>query len=480
MGDSWQPWLDQLDAACAAGDRARAAAHLEHLWRFRFHEERASRPECWDRLFALLVQLVTDDDPALREGALHYVWVVMGAQYGPPWDSHGPAERAASVRRRTGQLLPALAAAVDAGRLSLPEVLDALVHVEELADLGPQPLVDRFLADRPEDGALVRAAHLAYRGGREGGPDAATLRRTLDDEVQLVRAYAARALGALYAAGGLDEAPEPPLGAMVAELTARELARPGIAGPFLSNWYDGGLADFERQSGVILDEWLCTLLAGRTGPEPETLPCSNGIDFFVHELFGGRAGLVERLVALGHQRLAVEAATEVDEPIEELVPVLRQLAASRDDEVARPAAWQLARLHRELVPAAASRGLVERRVLGGGAELFLTPHPDTNDGAASGWSAVVHPAGGVPFDDAAAELAEAEVLAPARRGELAVFGMPGDGNAPGPWCHGRSELRRYRSGALLERRGELATRRWERLLIVWRARPPADWANRTD
>jgi hypothetical protein len=315
----------------------------------------------------------------------------------------------------------------------------------------------------------VRAARIAYRAGRPGGPTPEELTRALDDLEPMVRAYAARGLGRLYAEA--DSEPEPPLAERVAAITARELARPGIAGPFLSPWYDHGLDEFERRSGRGVEEWLLTILAGRSGPEPDTLPCSNGIDFFAHERLAGRADAVERLVELGEVRLAVETATEIDEPIAELLPVLRRLAADPDDDVARAAAWHLACAYRELAPAGEERGWVARRMLSSGAELLaapLTPRAGEAASAAGRMSSVaIFPPVGATFDDAGAEAAELEVLSPAARGELATFGMPGDGATPGPFRHGRSELRRFRSGALVERRGDVEARRWDRLRIVW-------------
>ena len=68
-------------------------------------------------------------------------------------------------------------------------------------------------------------------------------------------------------------------------LTAKELESPGIAGPFFSNWYDFGMQDFAERAGVEVAEWFCTILAHRKHPESDTLPCSNGIDFFAHEIF---------------------------------------------------------------------------------------------------------------------------------------------------------------------------------------------------
>lgn len=146
--------------------------------------------------------------------------------------------------------------------------------------------------------------------------------------------------------------------------------------------------------------------------------------------------------------------------------MLRHLAGDRDDDVARRAAWHLASVYRELSPEGAARGFVAHRVLLSGAELFATLPP------AAGLAAIFPP-DGATFDDAGAGEAESELLPLSLRGELETFGMPGDGGAPGPWRFGRTESRRFRSGALLVRRGDVAARRWDRLRIVWHGAPHA-------
>lgn len=470
--DPWVPWLADLEGACDAGDDARARAVLEDLWRFPFHHERARQPERWDRLFAVLVRLLGHDDARTRDLAYHYARIAMGTELGPAWGEHTAADRLRLVKRRTTEILPALAPLVRSGAMSLLRCTDDLVHVEGLADLGPQEIYGEWIASLADDPALALAARIAYLDGRGPWESAGeSLVGCLDHADGMVRAYAARALGQRY----LDDAAEltPPLPELVAMLTAQEIERPGIAGPFFSNWYDYGVDEFGKRAEVDVDEWFCTILARRQQAEPNTLPCSNGIDFFAHEIFGGRPGYVRKLLDMGHEELALEAATEHDERIDDMEPLLVELGDSADAEVCRLAAWHLASHHRSIHAAGERRGFVAHRALAGAADLFvnLAPRPD---GGRYAYSAVLYPPPGGTFDAAAAASCLEIVLPESMRGELLSYGIPGDGGKPGPYVHGRSASLRYRSGALVEHRGEVAAQRWNWIRILWHG-PPGAW-----
>jgi hypothetical protein len=469
--DSWEPWLSELEQACDRGDEARLGAILENLWRFPFHEERGRGHEQWDRLFAVLVRLLASPDATLLDLADHYARIVMGAEYGPPFDDHTAEERARSAERRTVQMLPALTPRLRGGEVSLLRFVDDLVHVEGLADLEPQEIVREWIADVAAGPAQELAARIAYLDGR--APWARTgesLLECLDHPSDGVRAYAARALGRRYAG---EENGLPPLPELVASLTAKEIERPGIAGPFFSNWYDDSLADFGRRAGVEVEDWFCTILSQRKSPEPNTLPCSNGIDFFAHEIFGGRDGYVRRLIDMGQVDLAVQAATEVDEPIEEMEPLLVELADHAEAEVCRMASWQLASTYRRLHDAGARRGFVGRQSLAGGAELFIQFASRPELGVYS-YSAVLYPPQEQTLDAAQATAILDTVLPAEQRGDLQPFGMPGDGGQPGLWVLGRTANARYSRGALVQFVGDTAQQRWERVRVIWHG-APGEW-----
>ena len=51
--------------------------------------------------------------------------------------------------------------------------------------------------------------------------------------------------------------------------------------------------------------------------------------------------------------------------------------------------------------------------------------------------------------------------------------MPGDGDEPAMYVHGRTASARYASGALVQFRGDVAGKRWERIRILWHGQPGA-------
>jgi hypothetical protein len=472
----WEPWLSELERACDADDRASLLGILEGLWRFPFHEERAREHPRWDRLFAVLMRLMANAEPRVWDLAYHYARIAMGDEYGPAFGEHTPEQRSLLVARRTPELLTGLNPLVRAGAISLLRCIDDLVHVEGLADLGPQESCRDWIASFEDDAGRVLAARIAYLDGRtpeeDGGESAReSLLAYLDHGDDRVRAYAARSLGQRYLGNAAELTP--PLRDVVALLTAKEIERPGIAGPFFSNWYgDFAGAEFGKYAGVEVEEWFCTLLAQRKHPEPETLPCSNGIDFFAHEVFGGRAGYVRRLLDMGHEELAVQAATEFDEWIEDMEPLLLELADRADAEVCRQAAWHLASHYRRLSEAGERRGFVARRTLGDG-DLFVNL-AHSQGGGSYAYSAMLYPSGDEIFEDAEAVALLESVLPATLRNEMLPYGMPGDGDEPGLYVYGRSANARYRSGALVQFRGDVSAKRWERVRILWHG-PPGAW-----
>ena len=465
----WEPWLSELERACEADDRASLLAILEKLWRFPFHEERAREHPRWDRLFAVLMRLLGSAEPRVWDLAYHYARIVL-------WSEYAPGQRSLGVAARLPELLTGLDPLVRTGALSLLRCIDDLVHVEDLADLGPQERCLAWIASFEEDPGLALAARIAYLYGRTplGAEEEAaweSLLGYLDHGDDRVRAYAARSLGARYCGNAAELAP--PLRDVVAMLTAKEIERPGIAGPFFSNWYGDFSGDeFTEHAGVEVEEWFCTILAQRKHPEPETLPCSNGIDFFAHEVFGGWADFVRKLLDMGHEELALQAATEIDERIEDMEPLLLELADRADAEVCRLASWQLASHYRRLSEAGERRGFVTRRTLGEG-DLFvnLSPGPD---GGRYAYSAMIYPGIGETFADAEA-VALLETVLPANlRDEMLPYGIPGDGDKPGLYVYGQSANARYRSGALVQFRGDVGAKRWERVRVLWHG-PPGVW-----
>lgn len=467
----WEPWLSDLEVASAAGDGARVAATLENVRRFPFHEERARGHERWDRLFAVLLGELASPIDSVRDLAYHYAKIVIGAEYGPPYEDDAERQRVSSAERRTAQLLPVLTPLVRRGALSLLRVIDDQLHLEGLTHCGPQAIVEEWIAELAGGSPRELAARIAYLDGRAPWERLGeSLLGSLDHADEMVRAYAARGLGQRYCDASAELSP--PLRALVTLLTAKEIERPGIAGPFFSNWYGFGMNDFVERAGVSVEDWFCTILAERKHPEPDTLPCSNGIDFFAHEIFGGRAGYVRRLLDMGHRELALEAATEIDDEVEDMEPILVELGDSAEAEICRRASWHLAYHYRRLHAAGEARGFVTRRGLAGGAELFVN-FSQPPDGPRYAYSATIVPPVSETFDEVTAASALEAVLPRSMRGELLPYGIPGDGGEPGRYIFGRSASARHACGALVQFRGDVDARRWDSIRVIWHGTPGA-------
>jgi hypothetical protein len=151
----------------------------------------------------------------------------------------------------------------------------------------------------------------------------------LDHPSGYVRACAARCLGeSCY-----DELVDPTDTELLAIITAKELERPGVAGPFWS--FDSSSPEPEH---VAL--WMLDLLERRHGEPPHDM-AFNDIAFHLHELCGHSPELVLRMMAHGFDELAAMTATEETTPVEGMEPVLAQLCLSHNRRVAGAAAWHL-------------------------------------------------------------------------------------------------------------------------------------------
>lgn len=181
------------------------------------------------------------------------------------------------------------------------------------------------------------------------------LSKYFDDKNDLLRAAAAAAFGEMYA-DGADNMPA--LDALMEQVKAAEIARPGFAGPFIGELLmdvsDGGEIE---GSGVKLTDWLLEIIAKRQSDEP-VVPFYNGIDFHAHEVLSGNPDAVRKLIDYGAEHVALMTATEINQPITGMDEHLKLLANSSDPLVARIAAWHLAYNYRYLHPEGLRHGYV--------------------------------------------------------------------------------------------------------------------------
>lgn len=158
---------------------------------------------------------------------------------------------------------------------------------------------------------------------------AASLLPFLDHPASYPRACAARRLGdCAYAQ--VDPAEQE----VIALVVEKELARPGVLGPFQSTRHD-----FTTQHDTA--SWLLDILERRNGWPPADMPF-NDIDFYLHELCSTSPHLVRRMLDNGFEHLAYLTATEHSTPIDGMEPLLRELTRSADPHIAGSAARHLA------------------------------------------------------------------------------------------------------------------------------------------
>ena len=152
----------------------------------------------------------------------------------------------------------------------------------------------------------------------------------LDDPSDYLRACAARCLSEVEPE--LTGYSEADLFALIQE---KEIARPGIAGPFLSEWH----FDYEH-APIDPIAWMMEILEKRNGPEPDGP--FNGVDFYLHEICAFSPDSVRRMLELGHLNLAIETATEIHAPVIGMQAVLEELGHTPNKDIATRAHFWLA------------------------------------------------------------------------------------------------------------------------------------------
>lgn len=153
-------------------------------------------------------------------------------------------------------------------------------------------------------------------------------RTLLDDRSDWVRGCAAFLLGGVLDDGD-DNDGDPMRDPMFALIGAKEIERPGIAGPFWSQ-------RSHSPDGEAAALWMLDLLERRRGPAPQDMPF-NDIEFHLHELCCFDPEQVERMLRGGFVELALMTATEMYEPVDGMGPVLETLARHEDANIAAAA-----------------------------------------------------------------------------------------------------------------------------------------------
>ncbi len=309
------------------------------------------------------------------------------------------------------------------------------------------------MLDAPPPGVArdkVEAALLRLQSFDAGSPDdKAHLIALLDHPSNAMRACAAHHLGAF--AGD-----DPGLFDLI---KAKELVRPGIAGPFWTQFHFDS-----RYRPIDPIPWMMDILEQRSGPEPSLDDMGyNGIDFYLHEVCDGSPETVSRMIAGGHLELAVETACEMRCVMPGMQPILIELGHQADRSIARRAQLQLAMFYRTLHPAIADGSIRHWPDWAPEAEMFSIHWGPAN----ALWLVVLYPRIDPDFDDTAAWALIDRALPPDLRGPAVRHVLDWEKDEPpGPYETATSRMMQFASGASLTLDGDVSVELWRRIEIV--------------
>jgi hypothetical protein len=238
----------------------------------------------------------------------------------------------------------------------------------------------------------------------------------------------------------------------------KELVRPGIAGPFWTEFH------FDSQYRPIDPiPWMMDILEQRAGPEPSLEDMGyNGIDFYLHEVCDGSPETIRRMIDGGHIELAIETACEMLCVMPGMEPILIELGHHANPEIARRARLQLATFYRVLHPALTDGSIRHWRDWAAEAEMFSV-HWGENQAL---WFIVLYPRSNDLFDDATAWALIDHALPPDLRGPTVrhMLDWKKD-DPPGAYDTPTSRMMQFASGANLTLDGDVKTECWHRIDI---------------
>ncbi len=151
----------------------------------------------------------------------------------------------------------------------------------------------------------------------------------------IVRACAANKIGKLYSDNihNSKKSSIPTIEKILDLILAKEVSKPGIAGSFFQ---DAPTSSFDSHN------WLLQVLEKSRTPEPyiKLFPCN--IAYFAHEYFSNDPIAIQKLIEIAREDIAIQAATEEKQFVQDLKPLLIELGNSKDKEIVRLASWHLA------------------------------------------------------------------------------------------------------------------------------------------
>ncbi|QQR80633.1 MAG: hypothetical protein IPJ69_00235 [Deltaproteobacteria bacterium] len=471
--------LLDLEASFSAKDWAKLSYLLSNLYHLELYRYRNKEPLLWERLFSILLSLLLSEFNDISNLAYHYLFIALHLENG---STHGCSTQdkeqyLMSFKKRMISCLPALQEKLKKDQSSerFLKLIDELAYAEELHDCPPILEVARWIEDLKEDdfslivnNNSLLIVEIVYLLSRIPWKDAKQkLMLYLDHENTLVRAYAARVLGRFYNKAG-TKGLEPPLHQMIKTITDKEIKRPGIAGPFFSPYFsDMDLNVFEKAAGLKTEDWLMKIILERKDSEPNTLPCANGIDFFAHEILARNAGYIQKLIVDGKKHLALQAATEINQKIDELEPILMELGNDENLDICRRACWHLSYNYQILHPEGAKRGFVKKVLFNKGSEVFIN---FSKENFSSPYSAILYPQKKNFLNDVEGWHFVDTIFPAAMRGELIPHPASIQKEA-GVYILGEEALYAYRNGALVSFAGDVKNKLWQQVTVIWHGSP---------
>jgi hypothetical protein len=238
----------------------------------------------------------------------------------------------------------------------------------------------------------------------------------------------------------------------------KELVRPGIAGPFWTEFH------FDSQYRPIDPiPWMMDILEQRSGEEPSLDDMGyNGIDFYLHEVCDGSPETIRRMIDGGHMELAVETACEMHCIMPGMEPILIELGHHADPEIARRARLQLAMYYRVMHPAISDGSIQYWPEWAEQAEVFSFHSGEKR----ALWFIQLYPRNSPDFDNAAAWALIDRALPPDLRGPTMRHMLDWKKNdPPGAYDLPRSRMIQFASHAHVTLEGDVKAERWNRIQI---------------
>ncbi len=423
----------------AASERAAFASLREDRLDFKFSAE-------WDDYYARMTPFLMSADASIRDSAVERLCMAVF------W-----AERS-NARRANAEFSLArmhwLRGAVEGAAARNPDVRRAFLGYMRYHggdELFAAPLCAWFAdwlaaAADPRLRDELRGALILHAGYSEAA--SREWIAALDDPSDYVRACAAKMLGEWC-----GETTAPTAKDLFDLIGDKDIARPGVAGPFWSG--HGKALDGEPHPA----EWMLRILATRRGAEPDDLPF-NGVDFYLHELCYSSPDAVERMLRLGCKELALETALEHRGVVPGMEPILARLGDDPAPDIAAYAIRHLAFYYDVLHPRAGEFQVT--RSLDWDARAVVFEIPIANKAHVRVFT-VLYPREGARFTDDDAWSLIDKAVDPARRGALAPHEMA-FGGPPAPYRLGSELLFKFER-ARVTLSGDVDAKSWTRAEI---------------